>query len=207
MNKNSKPKTKTDDENIYKEILIKGQVYKDVYSKKDLWKDLAKMFDGEFKIKQTISKDINSFQLEIPYKNHKIILTETDTKPLKFEMKLKLNRKFEFNISWEDSIERIMKIFGKQDIIIGNNEFDKKYIIQSNEPELITHLLNYREVSKILLKHNIYLLTMEYDKKYEEHKFMTVKDRNTKGKEVMIELINLEFRIIDFFINNNLMSH
>lgn len=207
MNKNSKHKTKTDDENIYKEIFIKGQVYKDVYSKKDLWKDLAKMFDGEFKIKQTISKDINSFHLEIPYKNHQIILTETDTKPLKFETKLKLNRKFEFNISWEDSLERILKIFGKQDIIIGNKEFDKKYIIQSNEPELITNILNFREISKILLKHNIYLLTMEYDKKYEEHKLMTIKDRNTKGKEVMIELINLEFRIIDFFINNNLMSH
>ena len=207
MSKNSKHKTKTDEVNIYKEIFIKGQVYKDVFSKKDLWKDLADLYDGKFKIKQTISKDINSFQLEIPYKNHNIILTETDTKPLKFETKLKLNRKFEFNISWEDSIERVLKFFGKQDIKVGDKEFDKKYLIQSNEPRLITNILKYREISKMLLKHNIYLLTLEYDKKDEGHKLMIIKDRNTKKKEIMIELINLEFSIIDFFIHNNLMRN
>ncbi|RLD79572.1 MAG: hypothetical protein DRJ15_09090 [Bacteroidetes bacterium] len=207
MRKNSKHKTKTDDVNVNKEIFIKGQIYKDVFSKKDLWTDLAELYDGEFKIKQTISKDINSFRLEIPYKNHNIILTETDTKPLKFETELKLNRKFEFNISWEDSIERVLKIFGKQDIKVGDKEFDKKYLIQSNEPGLITNILNYREISRILLKHNIYLLTLEYNKKDEGHKLMTIKDRNTKKKEIMIELINLEFSIIDFFIDNNLIRN
>lgn len=207
MSENSKHKTKTDDVNIYEEILIKGQIYKDVFSKKDLWKDLAELYDGKFKIKQTISKDINSFRLEIPYKNHNIILTETDTKPLKFETKLKLNRKFEFNISWEDSIERVLKIFGKQDIKVGDKEFDKKYLIQSNEPGLITNILNYKDISKMLLKHNIYLLTLDYNKKDEGHKLMTIKDRNTKKKEIMIELINLEFSIIDFFIDNNLIRN
>ncbi len=207
MRKNSKHKTKTDDVNVNKEIFIKGQIYKDVFSKKDLWTDLAELYDGEFKIKQTISKDINSFRLEIPYKNHNIILTETDTKPLKFETELKLNRKFEFNISWEDSIERVLKIFGKQDIKVGDKEFDKKYLIQSNEPGLITNILNYREISRMLLKHNIYLLTLEYNKKDEGHKLMTIKDRNTKKKEIMIELINLEFSIIDFFIDNNLIRN
>ena len=207
MSENSKHKTKTGDVNVFKEIFIKGQIYKDVFSKKDLWKDLAELYDGEFKIKQTISKDINSFRLEIPYKNHNIILTETDTKPLKFETELKLNRKFEFNISWEDSIERVLKIFGKQDIKVGDKEFDKKYLIQSNEPGLITNILNYREISKMLLKHNIYLLTLEYDKKDEGHKLMTIKDRNTKKKEIMIELINLKFSIIDFFIDNNIIRN
>ena len=207
MSEDSKHKTKTGDGNIHKEIFIKGQVYKDVFNKKDLWKDIAELYNGKFKIKQTISKDINSFRLEIPYKNHNIILTETDTKPLKFETELMLNRKFEFNISWEDSIERILKFFGKQDIKIGDKEFDKKYLIQSNEPRLITNILNYREISKKLLKHNIYLLTLEYDKKDEGHKLMTIKDRNTKKKEIMIELINLEFSIIDFFIDNYLMRN
>ena len=36
-------------------------------SKKDLWKKLSELFNGKFQIKQTISKDINSFQLEIPF--------------------------------------------------------------------------------------------------------------------------------------------
>lgn len=205
MKKKPKHKTKDGDVNIREEIFIKGQIYKDVFSKKELWKDLAELYDGEFKIKQTISKDINSLQLEIPYKNYIIVLTETDTKPLKFETELKLNRKFEFNISWENIVERILKLFGKQDIKVGDKEFDKKYLIQSNEPKLIKKILNYKGMSKILLKHNLYLLSLEYDKKNERHKLMAVKDRNTKKKETMIELINVKFSIIDFFINNNLV--
>ena len=185
--------------NDLKKIFIKGQDYKDVMSKKDQWKKIAELYDGTFKIKQTISKDINSFRLEIPYKDHLLVLTETDTKPLKFETNIKLNREFEFNISLEDSMDRILKLFGKQDIQIGDEEFDKTYLIQSNNPEFITTLLRFGQIKRAILKHHIYLLSLEYSKKSKCHKLMTVKDRNTKKMEVLIELLELEFAIIDFF--------
>jgi len=205
MSENSKHKTKVDDVNIYKEIFIKGQIYKDVLSKKDQWRKLAELYNGKFKIKQTISKDINSFRLEIPYKNHNIILTETDTKPLKLETELKLNRKFEFNISWEDSIERVLKFFGKQDINVGDKKFDKKYLIQSNDPELILIFLNYGQIKQIILQHNIYLMNLEYSDKNELYNLMTVKDRNTNKLETLIELVEFKFAIIDFFINERIV--
>jgi hypothetical protein len=207
MSEKLKHKTKKNDVNVYEEIFIKGQIYKDVFSKKDLWKKLAELYNGKFKIKQTISKDINSLQLEIPYKNHNVVLTETDTKPLKFETELRLNRNFEFNISWEDSVERILKLFGKQDIKVGDKEFDKKYLIQSNDPELTSRLLNYGQIKQTILKHNIYLLNLKYSRKNEFHKLMTVKDRNTQKMEIMIELIKFEFAIIDFFVNENIIRN
>jgi len=203
MNGNSNLNIKNDKVNIFKEIFIKGQEYKDVLSKKDLWEKLSEMFNGKFQIKQTISKDINSFKLEIPYKNHKLILTETDTKPLKFEIEFKLNQKFEFNISWEDTVEKVLKRFGKEDIKIGNTDFDKKYLIQSNNPELILRLLNYEQVKQSIIKHNIYLINLVYSEKDEFHKLLTVKDRNTKELGVMLDLIKIEFSIIDFFITEN----
>lgn len=203
MNGNSNLNIKNDKVNIFKEIFIKGQEYKDVLSKKDLWEKLSEMFNGKLQIKQTISKDINSFKLEIPYKNHKLILTETDTKPLKFEIEFKLNQKFEFNISWEDTVEKVLKRFGKQDIKIGNTDFDKKYLIQSNNPELILRLLNYEQVKQSIIKHNIYLINLVYSEKDEFHKLLTVKDRNTKELGVMLDLIKIEFSIIDFFITEN----
>lgn len=55
MSEKSKNSIKTDDVNTFKESFIKGQIYKDVFSKKDLWKELAKLFNGKFKIKQTIT--------------------------------------------------------------------------------------------------------------------------------------------------------
>ena len=205
MEENSHQEQKAKKVNINEEIFIKGQIYKDVLSKKGQWKKLAQLYHGEFKITQTISKDINLFRLEIPYKNHKIVLTETDVKPLKIEIEFKLNRGFEFHISWEDSIEKVLIFFGKQDIKIHDKEFDDKYLIQSNDPKLVTDFLNYGQIKQSILFHNIYLMNLEYSKKSEHHNLMIVKDRNTDKLESLIELADLGFSIIDFFIEGKVV--
>jgi len=56
----------------------------------------------------------------------------------------------------------------------------------------------------MLLKNNIYLLTLVYNKGDEIYRLMTLKDRNNKSKEMMIELICQEFSLIDFFITENM---
>ncbi len=204
MNK-TKLNSESNDINIFKELFVKNQVYKDVLSKKELWKGIAELCGGKFTIKQTINKDLVSFRLEIPYKNHFIILTETDTKPLKLETELKLNRRFNFNISWEGVVERVMKIFGTQDITIGDKEFDRKYLIQSDNPELLSQFLNFEQIKQSILKSNLYLLDLNYSEEDEYHKLLIVKDRNTRRMKEMNDLIKFEFSIIDFFIRKNLI--
>ena len=207
MPEKSKYNPETENVNTLREIFVKGQIYKDVLSKKELWEYIARTYHGELKIKQTISKDVNSFQLEIPYMNQYIILTESDTKPLKFEATLKLNRRFEFNISWEGFIDRIMKFFGKQDIETGNREFDRKYLIHSREKGMLLQMLGYKHIKQNILKNNIYLMNLEYSEKSGYHKLLTVKDRNTKRIEAMVEFIELHFSIIDFFIWKNMLRN
>ena len=202
-----KSKIETGKNNILKESFVKGQTYKDVYNKKELWRELADSYNGKFKIHQTINKDINSFILEIPYKDYVLILTETDTKPLKFETEIKLIEKFEFNISWENGIEKILKLFRKKDINVNDKEFDKKYLIQSNKPELIIRVLNTGQIKQSVLRNNIYLMNLQYSKKNKIYKLMIVKDRNTKKIELMNDLIKLVFSLIDFFINENLIKN
>ncbi len=205
MGENLNQESKAKKVNINEEIFIKGQTYKDVLSKKDQWKKVAELYHGEFKIKQTVSKDINSFRLEILYKNHNIVLTESDVKPLKLETEFKLNRRFEFSISWKDGLEKILIFFGKQDIEINDKEFDNKYLIQSNEPKLVSGLLNCDQIKRTVLIHNIYLMNLKYSKKRELHSLMIVKDRNTDKLESLIELVDLEFAIIDFFIDKKVV--
>jgi hypothetical protein len=207
MNTKSNQKPNKDNENVYEEIFIKGQIYKDVLSKSEIWEKLAELYNGKFKIKQTVSKDINSFQLEIPHNKYSLVLTESDTKPLKFEAELKLNLNVEFKISWEDSMERILKLFGKQDIKIGDNKFDRKYLIQSNNPDFVSRLLNTGQIKQTMLKHNIYLLNLEYSQKNKTHKLLTVKDRNTNDPEVLKELIEFEFTIIDFLTHKKTVQN
>jgi len=183
--------------NLFNEIFIKGQVYKNVLEKKEIWKEIAEKLNGKFKIKQTISKDLISFILEIPYKNQKLILTETDSKALKSEINLELKEKFEFNISWEGGIEKIMKFFGSQDIKIGVVEFDKKYLIQSNNSErTIEILINLKD---LILELNIYLINLQHENS-KDHKIIITKDRNTQSLKEMLGFIELNFKLIDNLI-------
>jgi len=192
---------KTEDQsNLFYEIFIKGQDYKDVLSKKELWKLIAEKLNGEFKIKQTVSRDINTLILEIPYKNQLVILTESDTRPLKSEINMDLIEPFEFSISWEGGIEKIMKIFGSQDIQIGDQAFDKKYFIQSNNSQRTTTILS--ELKELILKHKIYTINLHQEKS-EQHKLLITKDRNSNTVEEIIGLIELNFRLIDFLVPKN----
>jgi hypothetical protein len=92
----------------------------DISKKRDFWKELSEEFDGVFKIKHTISKDLERLILQIPYKKYMIEFSESDTHPLKIESTLMANRDFEFIISFEDTLEKLLKLFGQQDIEVGD---------------------------------------------------------------------------------------
>ena len=188
-----------DQSNILYQIFIKGQEYKDVLDKKELWKIIAEKLNGEFKIKQTISRDISTLILKIPYKNQLVVLTESDTRPLKSEINMDLKTKFEFGISWEGGVERIMKIFGSQDIQIGIHEFDKKYLIQSNNTKQTITIL--RDLKDLILKLNIYIINLHYEKSG-QHKLLITKDRTSNTIDEIIGLLELNFRLIDFLLQN-----
>jgi hypothetical protein len=181
--------------NLFYEIFVKGQEYKDVLAKKELWKEIAKKLNGEFKIKQTISRDISTLILEIPYKNQMVVFTESDTRPLRSEITMDLKTKFELSISWEGSVEKIMKIFGSQDIQIGNQAFDKKYLVQSNNSSQTISVL--RDLKDLILKLNIYIINLHYEKSG-QHKLLITKDRNSNTIDEIIGLIELNFRLVDF---------
>ena len=126
---------------MFEELVIKDQAYKDVIKKIKIWQELESEFSGILTVKKTKIDRLITMVLSIPYGGHKIVVTESDTKPLKFESEFQLNTEFEFVLGPEDGIERVLKVFGKQDVIIGNREFDKKFMIQSSNPDLIKRVL------------------------------------------------------------------
>ena len=93
-----------------------------------------------------------------------------------------------------------MKIFGSQDIQIGNQTFDKKYLIQSNNSQRTTAILN--ELKELIIKHKIYTINLHQEKP-EQHKLLITKDRNSNTVEEIIGLIELNFRLIDFLVPKN----
>ncbi len=196
---------KEEKDKLYTEIFIKRQTYKDVSSKRELWKEIGNLFNGKLTIKQTKTMDLETLILKIPYKKSKIKLIETDTKPLKFKFDINFINKFEFSISWEDTIEKFLKIFGKQDIIIGEEKFDSKYLIQSNKEHLLKKILIDSDVKKLMIKHNIYLINCFYNKTKKSHEILTVINRTTDKMETLAELIKLQFLLIDRLESNRMI--
>ncbi len=180
--------------NLFYELFIKDLTYKDISDKEYIWREIAKQLNGHFKIKQTVSKDLTSFMLNIPHRNQTIQITETDTKPLKSEVILNLKNQFEFNISLEGGMEKILKLLGSQDIEIGNNEFDNKYMIKTSSPSKAVEILT--ELKDLILELNIYVINLEQEKS-EKHKLIITKDRTTTSLKEMIAFIELNTKLID----------
>ena len=206
MNKESKTiESKVEPGNDFNELYVKGQLYKDVLSKRIVWEELEILYNGKLRTLTTKCGDIAILTLEIPYKNYKIFLKETDAKPLKILIQLHQTKIPEFNIYLKDWTNGITSFFGPKIQKTGDRVFDKKYGIQTNEPKEVIKLLNNNNILENIVKNELYILDFTHNKTTEFHTLMTVKDRSTKDLKTLKELIDLEFIIIDSFIAQGLI--
>ena len=119
------------------------------------WQEFAKYINGSF----TKHHFWHSAKVDTIYKNHRIIfdnytvyntvssstVTQTYTRvitPLSFK------QEFYFEIYRKSIFSSIAKLFGMQDIETGHHEFDKDFIIKSNNGFKVKQLLNSPEVRK-----------------------------------------------------------
>lgn len=198
--------SKNDNETtLFNELFIKDQTYKDVIKKIEVWQELESAYSGKLRIKRSKTDHLITLILTVPYRDYHIILTESDTKPLKFEVEFQLNTDFEFVLGPEDRFERILKVFGKQDVVIGNAEFDRKYMIQSNNPELVKRVLYPATINQGILKHEPSSISLQNQKKTGLSKLLFVKDRNTKSRDVISNIIQLMCTIMDSMTKNQII--
>jgi hypothetical protein len=191
---------KFNDKNTLKEIFLKDQTYKDILKKKDLWKELESRCNGKLKMMMGQRSHGSTLELKIPYKNQIIVLTETDTMPLKIEIELCLLNDLEFSVYLKDWTDKIAFALKRNLRNNENTSFDKKYMIKSNKFETTLMILD-NKIKELLVSNNIYSLIFKKDKKTENHKLLTVKDRVTDNITTLSQLVELEFQLIDNFIN------
>jgi hypothetical protein len=189
---------KKNKENLFKQMFItRTQGFIDVSKKRDFWKELSNEKNGTFTIKQTVSKDLEILVLEIPYKQYLVEFTESDSHPLKINCKLNVNFKFDFSISYKDTIEKLLKFFGSQDIQVGNEAFDKKYLIKGGKPELIKKILMRDNIKTILLSNNVFSYNCIYEKNNESIQLTSLVSRTVNSKSELAELFELFCLTID----------
>jgi hypothetical protein len=76
---------------------------------------------------------------------------------------------FRFRIQKQNLKHEIGKLFGMQDVIIGDPEFDKKFLIESNDVDKVKEVLSQPEIKSELLKQPIINLEIA-DRKFGAHR-------------------------------------
>lgn len=180
------------------QTIIKGPSYgyTDNFPKREMWKEIAKELHGEFKIKHNSGNELEIHSLSIPHKKWTIKISVSDSRPLKFQISFSSSQDFEFVLSWEDFIDRIIKKFSKTEIQLGWKEFDKHYLIKSNRSDLVKKTIT-KEIQKGLLKQNIYSISYQTNIKSGTSELISVIQRQAGNKEMIIELIELFKLLID----------
>lgn len=119
-----------------------------------IWEAFAEKIGGEYIPRKHWNSDRTLFH----YKNFKIYfdyftyytsgkasLSKTFTRVV---IPYKSYDDFQFNIYEDELIFKIAKIFGFQDVKIGKEEFDKKYIIKTNNEQKLKNIFNSTTLHK-----------------------------------------------------------
>ncbi len=170
--------------------------YIDVSLKQDIWQKVADDFKGIFKVSHNSGNELEMLSLAIPYKHWVIKLSESDTKPLKFEIDFTCLLDYELVLGPEDSIDKLLKKFGKKEIEIGNTAFDSQYLIDSKDHHNTTQIFT-AEIVEYLLKHNVYSISYSTNLKKRTSHLISVVNRVTADRNSMDDLIHLYMKIID----------
>ena len=170
-----------DGSSLIKSITKSTQGYLDVFPKRDLWRQISSDFNGEFKISHNSGNEIEILRLHIPYENYEIIMSESDTRPLKFEIEFDKKVNYRLTICWEDSIEKLLKNREKRNRI-GNKEFDNHYLIQSSDKDKTTKLFS-QEIVDYLLKYNVYSIIYTTNSRKGTSKFLSTISRTIDKKK------------------------
>lgn len=170
--------------------------YSDVFPKRELWEAIRDKFNARFEIRLSGAAMLEIHRMWIPYKQWEIFISESDTRPLKFEIVFNRMRDFEMTISEEGFIDKVMKKLGKNELEIGYPRFDKKYLVESHDFEAATSLLTEPMVD-CFLKHNIYSLSYASDANSETSRLITAVNWQVKSTHSLEELIQMHFDLID----------
>ena len=125
----------------------------DVIRKKDLWKEWMAKHNRTSTVVRTTTKQGVYYRIEgqIDYRGYTAKYLDSDTRHFLAECNFSKCMPFSLVIWREDYMDKIMKVFGQQDIVIGDHQFDKKYNIQSNSQNMARDFFHSQQLKDLIL--------------------------------------------------------
>jgi len=126
------------------------------------WEKIADEFGGKFKLLATKNDNRNLFyqainpnnidhietvsysiEVKIPFLGENILIKTSEYVTTKFSFET-LKNDFSFSISNEDYLDKIGKFFGSKETQIEQPDFDKKFLIDTNESNKLKDFLDFK---------------------------------------------------------------
>ena len=169
----------------------------DVLKKADFWKKFSEKHGADFKIKTTVSKDLNRLEMTIQYNGVSISFSESDTRPLFIDCNFKYSESLAwFEISKIDFIEKVIAMFGKNKISSYNKDFNRKYLVKTVDNYRVKSIINNKNITGLILKQNLTYIGGKQDKSGAFHLTVNV-HRNVNSLEQLETVYGLATALID----------
>ena len=170
-----------------------------------VWRQFSSENNGKYIVGQYGNLD----SVEIIYLNHKIIFDRYiqyqvvggqsyDTEFTRIRVEFKSPDELRFRLTKQGFIDTIGKLFGSQDIQVGDKEFDKKFIIKGNDEFKIQTIFLDKSLKKIILSQEdiqLQILDKEgiFDEKIQEGNVLLyyISETIIKEKEQLNSLLKL----------------
>lgn len=142
-------------------------------NKNEIWKQLSNEINGEFTPSNffkpsRVKANIDDWTIILD--THTVSTGKSSITYTRLRAPFTNNDGFKFKIYKEGIFSEIGKFFGMQDIEIGDEIFDKKFIIQSNNETKVKELFsNYKIKDLIQQQSKILLLTKNNEGMFETH--------------------------------------
>lgn len=168
----------------------------DVTAKEELFREISSILGGVFSKSHNPGNVLSTLRIAVPYKKWEIILTESDTRPLRFEVGFEPLADLVLIIGVEDSIDKILKKLGKSEIEFGDEVFDDQYLVHSNDPVRAGKVLDERIRAKII-QHQLYNISYLTDHKKKRSQLFSVVSRTIDDKDAYLDMVLLHQMLID----------
>jgi hypothetical protein len=194
-------------------MTILKDIYKSIFVKdyEAVWKQFSTENNGTF----VIGQYHNLARVEIIYLNHKIIfdryihyqvvgVSSSETEFTRIRLEYKTPDELRFSITKQGVIDSIGKLFGVQDIQVGDKKFDEKFMIKGNDEYKIQTIFSNQAIKDLILSQEdiqIQILDKEgiFDEPIKEGNVMLyfISETRVKDKRHLNSLLKLYQMLID----------
>ncbi len=185
-------------DSLFKRAFVtRTQGFINVSEKAGFWQETAGEFNGVFKTKHTVAKDMKILFLELPCGETLVEFTESDAHPLKIKATMETKRPFVFYAGQKDFLDNLLGAFNRNRIKTGDPDFDKNYIVRADDQDSASKIFANDKIRSILLSTGVYSFVCDYDKQNSKAKLSCVVNRTVNSKEELSALFDLFCQTID----------